>query len=63
MIQVVIQMEEQGGGLTIQAQVPPPIAFAVVTAAYHEMLSQKIRADVDSSIRVVQRLPKNGGGA
>jgi len=60
MIQIVIEMEETGL-LNIKAQVPPPIVLAVVTAAYHEMLSQKIRADFDSSIRLAQRLPKNGG--
>jgi hypothetical protein len=61
MIQIVIEMEENGSMLNIKAQVPPPIVLAVVTAAYHEMLSQKIRADFDSSVRLATRLPKNGG--
>lgn len=61
MIQIVIEMHESGQGLTIKAMVPPPVALAVVTSAYHELLSQKFRMDYDTSIRVARALPPNGG--
>ena len=57
MIQVVIEMEEAGGTLNIKAAVPAPIAFAVVTAAYHELLSAKIRDDLKAEQRVQEPDP------
>ena len=61
MIQVLIEMDESGTGLNIQTAVPPAVALAVVTSAYHELLSVKIRTDFDTSIRVARQLPPNGG--
>ena len=57
MIQVMIEMDESGTNLRITSAVPPLVALAVVTSAYHELLSQKIRADFDASIRLVRRVP------
>jgi hypothetical protein len=60
MIQVMIEMDEGGQNLQIKASVPLPIVLAVVTSAYHELLSQKIRADFDTSVRLARRLPQDG---
>ncbi len=62
MIQVVIEMDESGTNLQIKAQVPPIVALAVVTSAYHELLSKKFAADYDHSIRLARSLPPRNGG-
>jgi hypothetical protein len=61
MISVLIERDESGQSINIKTQVPPLIALAVVTTAYHELLSKKIQADFDSSVRLATRRPKNGG--
>jgi hypothetical protein len=60
MIQVLIEMADDGQSLQIKTDAVGPVALAVVTSAYHELLSRKIQADFDSSVRVARRLPDNG---
>lgn len=58
MIQVVIEMDPQTNELTIRGAAPPPIIFAIVVNAYHELLAAKIRADLTSERRILR--PENG---
>jgi hypothetical protein len=53
MIRVVIEMDPTGSHLQIAADAPPPIVLGVVTAAYHELLSQKIQADFRAQSRII----------
>ena len=47
MIQVIINMDPQSGNLSIGSEAPPLLVWSVVCAAYYEMLSKKIQADMD----------------
>jgi hypothetical protein len=61
MIRVMIDFDPTSNGLTISAAVadqpamvvPHPVVFAVVNAAFIEMLSQKIKAEIAGAPRIV----------
>lgn len=59
MIRVLIDMEPTTGALNVRSEAPPPIVFAVVTAAYHELLSTKIRDDLKAERRIVEPPPRS----
>jgi hypothetical protein len=60
MIQVVIEMDETGQGLTIRTAALPLVALAIVTSAYHELLSAKVRNDLKAESRIIDVTPKRG---
>ena len=60
MIRITIEMDPRNASLNIRSDAPPPIVFGVVTAAYHELLSAKIREDVKAENRIIE--PKPNGG-
>ena len=57
MIRVTLEMEPATGTLSIRSDAPPPIVLGVVTAAYHELLSQKVQADLKSQNRIIEIPP------
>lgn len=57
MIHVTIEMDPTSGTLNITSSSPPLVALAAVTAAYHELLSKKIQADMKGEQRIIQVNP------
>jgi len=60
MIGVLIEMSEDGTSLTVKAPngMPTALVLQIVSAGYHEILSRKVREDIDNSLI---RLPRNRG--
>ncbi len=58
-IAILVEMDTDTSMLNITAtpEVPNPIVLAIVTSAYHEVLSKKMQIDFDTSIRVAGSMP------
>lgn len=57
---VVLEMSPDGQSLNIRTKLPPPLALAMVQSAYNELISLKVRTDMQAPERRIIDPGENG---